>query len=213
MTRKAEETIALSLLESLPQSLLASIHDGLETAGERAWSETSNRDPGHVANALGQARHFHSNESFARALDMSKVPHNPLRGNDIIIGQIGPLLLGRFSTSNPKWSNAQRSTRRLELAAHNTWLERLFQPGFFDPQITDVRMAVFFVSVFSGSVRVSPERPLSVEIAVMDTKLSERLFCQSLPAFISRYAEPATQPDMALVRLKKAAKKQQDGQS
>lgn len=213
MTREAEAAIIHGLQENLPQSLLTAVHDGLVTAGEMAWSETSKRDSGHIANALGQARHFHSNESFARALDMSKVPHNPLRGNDIVIGQIGPLLLGRFSTSNPKWSNAPRSTRRRELAAHNAWLERLVQPGFFDPQITDVRMAVFFVSVFSGSVRVSPERPLSVEIAVMDTKLTERLFCESLPNFTSRYAEPVVQPDLAQVRLKTAAKKQQDRQA
>lgn len=213
MTREAEQKIVHTLLEHLPQSLLTAAHDGLVTAGERAWAENSKRDPGHLPNALGQARHFHSNESFDRTLDMAKVPHNPLRGNDIIIAQVGPLLLGRFATSNPKWSNARRSTRRLELAAHNRWLERLFQPGFFDPPATDVKMAVFFVSVFSGSVAVSPERPLTVEIAVMDTTLKERLFCESLPAFLSRYAEPVVQPDMAQVRLKKAAKKQQDGQA
>lgn len=213
MTREAEQTIVRTLQDRLPQGLLTAVQDGLVTAGEKAWAEASRRDPGHLPNALGQARHFHSNESFARALDMAKVAHNPLRGNDIIIAQVDSLLLGRFATSNPKWSNARRSTRRLELAAHNHWLERLFQPGFFDPPATNVTMAVFFVSVFSGSIAVSPERPLTVEIAVMDTTLKERLFCESLPAFLSRYAEPAAQPDMAQVRLKKAAKKQQDGQA
>lgn len=210
MTREAEQTIVEALLKHLSQGLCRGLEEGLVAAGERAHIETAKRHEGHLTHALGQARHFHSNELFAQALDVAKVEHNPLRGNDIIIGQVGSLLLGRFNTSNRKWNSARRSTRRLELASHNQWLERLVQPGLFGEQVSGTHIAVFFVSVFSSNVKVQPERPLSVEIAVMDTTLSERLFSEPLTAFLGRFAQPATQLDLARVRLKAAAKKQQD---
>ncbi len=139
--------------------------------------------------------------------------HNPLCGNDIIVAQVGSLLLGRFATSNRNWNNARRSTRRLELASHNQWLERLVQPALFGEQVSGTHIAVFFVSIFSSNVNIQPERPLSVEIAVMDTTLSERLFSEPLVMFLSRFAQPAEQPDHVRVSLKSAAKKQQDSHS
>lgn len=213
MTCEAEETILKTLVTHLPQGLCQGVEEGLVAAGERAWREASRHHEGHLPNALGQARHFHSNEQFALALSTAGVEHNPLCGNDIIVGHIGPLLLGRFATSNRKWVNARRSSRRLDLASHNQWLERLVQPGLFGEQARGAHIAVFFVSIFSGNIRVQPERPLSVEIAIMDTSLSECLFRESLPAFLSRFAQPAEQPDLVRVRLKAAAKKQQDSQS
>ena len=213
MTREAEQTIVDTLLTQLPQGLCRGIDEGLFAAGERAWLEASRHHKGHLPNALGQARHFHSNEQFAVALDVAGVQHNPLCGNDIIVAQIGSLLLGRFATSNRNWNNARRSTRRLELASHNQWLERLVQPGLFGEQLSGTHIAVFFVSIFSSNVNIQPERPLSVEIAVMDTTLSERLFSEPLAMFLSRFAQPAEQPDLVRVSLKSAAKKQQDSQS
>ena len=213
MTLEAEQTIVKALLHHLPQGLCRGLEEGLVAAGERAYSESARRHEGHLTHALGQGRHFHSNEAFAQALDIAGVEHNPLRGNDIIIGQIGSLLLGRFNTNNHKWNSARRSTRRLELASHNQWLERLLQPALFSEQLSQAHMAVFFVLVFSGSVKVHPERPLSVEIAVMDTTLSERLFSEPLSMFLNRYAQPVEQLDQARVRLKVAVKRQQDPQS
>jgi hypothetical protein len=213
VTREAEQTIVDALVTHLNQGLCQGLEEGLVAAGERAWLEASRRHEGHLPNALGQARHFHSNEQFALALGTAGVEHNPLCGNDIIVGHVGPLLLGRFATSNRKWNNARRSTRRLNLASHNQWLERLVQPGLFSEQARGAHIAVFFVSVFSGNVRVQPERPLTVEIAVMDTALSECLFRESLTTFLGRYAKPADQPDLVRVRLKAAAKKQQDSQA
>ncbi|SCZ64852.1 hypothetical protein [Thiohalomonas denitrificans] len=211
MGLQAEETIVDKLLTHLPHDLCHSIDDGLIVAGERAYRDSAHRHEGHISSFLGQARHFHSNEQFAFALDMAGIEHNPVRGNDIIIGQLGPLLLGRFATSSKTWNNAKRSKRRLDLASHNQWVERLFQPDMFGIPSTGPTMAVFFVSVFSGSVRVQPERPLSVEISVMNTMLSERLFSEPLTSFVTRYAQPAEQRDIAQVRLKQAVMK--DGKS
>lgn len=212
MARQAERLILDALLAHLPQGLCRAVEEGLTAAGERAWLEASKRHEGHRSNALGQARHFHSNEQFALALDTAGVEHNPLCGNGIIVGRVGTLLLGRFATSSRKWDNARRSARRLDLASHNQWLERLVQPGLFGEQVSGTHMAAFFVSVFSGSVRVQPERPLSIELAVMDTTLKECLFRESMPTFLARYAKPAEQPDLVRVRLKAAAKKQKDAQ-
>ncbi len=213
MTLEAEQTIVKALLQHLSQGLCRALEEGLFAAGERAYIESARRHEGHLPQALGQARHFHSNEAFAQALDIAGVEHSPLCGNDIIIGQVGSLLLGRFNTNNHKWNGARRSTRRLELASHNKWLERLHQPALFGEQISHAHMAVFFVSVFSGSVKVQPERPLSVEIAVMDTTLSERLFREPLSMLLNRYAQPVDQLDQVHVRLKAAVKRQQDPQS
>lgn len=213
MRRDVEEAIVETILKHLPQSLCHGLEEGLIAAGEMAYIESAKHHEGHLPNVIGQARHFRSNEQFSLSLDVAGIEHNPLRGNDIIIGHIGPLLLGRFNTSNHKWNNAKRSSRRLELANHNRWLEKLIQPSLFGGQIDNSHIAVFFVSVFSGSIRVRPEAPLSVEIAVMDTTLSEKLFSEPVSVFLQRYAQPVAQPDLAHVRLKVATKKKQSNQS
>jgi len=212
VTSQAEKTIVEALLKHLPKTLCHALDEGLSVAGARAYRDSKQRHEGHLPSVLGQARHFHSNEQFALALDVAGVQHNPLRGNDIIIGELGPLLIGRFCTHHSKWNNAKRSRRRLDVASHNQWLERLVQPGLFGEHFSGPKIAVFLVSVYSGNVHIQPEQPLSVEIAVLDTTLSERLFSEPLKAFLGRYALPAEQKDSARPRLKAAIKKQQDSQ-
>lgn len=212
MTSQAEKTIVETLLKHLPKTLCHGLDEGLLVAGARAYRDSRPRHEGHLPSVLGQARHFHSNEQFALALDIAGVPHNPLRGNDIIIGELGPLLIGRFCTHHHKWNNAKRSKRRLDVASHNQWLERLVQPGLFGEHSNGPKIAVFLVSVYSGDVRVQPELPLSVEIAVLDTTLSERLFSEPLKVFLGRYALPVEQEDSARPKLKAVIKKQQDWQ-
>jgi len=212
MNCEAEQGVVNSLLTHLGPALCQGIQEGLEAAAKMAWLEAKSHHQGTLSCALGQARHFHSNEQFTIALDAAGVPHNPLRGNDIVIGQCGPLLLGRFQTRQQGWNNARRSSLRLKLAAHNEWLERLVQPGLFEQRLDTAHIAVFFVSVFSGSIALQPDRLSSVEIAVMDTKLSERLFSEPVIQFLGRYAQPADQEDLVRVRLKKSARKQQDSQ-
>lgn len=212
MTSQAEKTIADALLKHFPKSLCHGLEEGLVAAGVRAYRDSAQHHKGHLPSVLGQARHFYSNEQFAVALDVAGVAHNPLRGNDIIIGELGPLLIGRFCTHHRKWNNAKRSKRRLDVASHNQWLERMVQPGLFGEQSKGPQIAVFLVSVYSSDVRIQPELPLSVEIAVLDTTLSERLFSEPLNTFLGRYALPAKQEDSARPRLKAAIKKQQDSQ-
>lgn len=212
VTSQAEKTIVDSLLKHFPKALCHSLEEGLVAAGARAYRDSAQRHEGHLASVLGQARHFHSNEQFALALDMAGIAHNPLRGNDIIIGEQGPLLIGRFCTRHSKWNNAKRSKRRLEVASHNQWLERMVQPGLFSEPSTGPQIAVFLVSVYSSNIRIQPECPLSVEIAVLDTTLCERLFSEPLSVFLGRYAQPVEQQDIARVQLKTVVKKQQDSQ-
>lgn len=212
VTSQAEKTIVDALLKHFPKALCHGLEEGLVASGARAYRDSAQRHEGHLPSVLGQARHFHSNEQFALALDMAGVAHNQLRGNDIIIGELGPLLIGRFCTHHCKWNNAKRSKRRLDVASHNQWLERMVQPGLFGEHAKGPQIAVFLVSVYSSDVRIQPELPLSVEIAVLDTTLSERLFSEPLTSFLGRYAQPADQQDIARVRLKTVVKKQQDSQ-
>jgi hypothetical protein len=211
MSATAQKAIIDPLTTHLSRELCAGIEEGLIAAGRQAHLETASAHAGHRAHSLGQQRHFRSNEQFSTALTGAGIAHNPVCGNDIIIGNVGPLLLGRFATSSKTWNNARRSKQRLNLAEHNRWLERLIQPDFLgQPVITHPTMVVFFVSIYSGSIHVQPEMPLAVEIAVMDTELRTQLFHESIPAFISRFAEPVVQADNVRVHLKVAKKEQQE---
>ncbi|MFP5336959.1 MAG: hypothetical protein ACLGIW_00430 [Gammaproteobacteria bacterium] len=213
MNKTVEDSLVETLLAHLPRDLCMSLDDGFSSAARRAFSDTAQRHDGHRASCLGIARHQHQNEVFAQALDASSIPRNPLRGNDIIVGQVGPLLLGRFSVSSSTWNNVRRSQRRLNLAQSNLWLERLVQPELFGQiwPVEEARVAVFFVSVFSGSLAVQPEQPLAVQIVVPDSSLTSQLFCEPLSQFAARFALPAPQEDMARPRLKKAAEKTKTG--
>jgi hypothetical protein len=101
----------------------------------------------------------------------------------------------------------RRSKRRLEIANHNLWLERLVQPFLFDEEAGAQRVAVFFVTVFSGSLLIHPEAPVSIEIVVPDTSLRAVLFNEPVDVFVRRYAQPAVQEDNAKPRLKKPGQK------
>lgn len=213
MNKTVEDNLIQTLVTYLPRDLCMAIEDGLNSASLRAFTDTAQRDVGHRASCLGISRHQQQNEAFALALDSNRIARNPLRGNDIIVGRVGPLLLGRFSVNSSNWNNVRRSQRRLNMAQSNLWLERRVQPELFDQTRPgeEARLAVFFVSVFSGSLAIQPEQPLAIQIAVPDSSLTSRLFCEPLSKFAARFNDAAAQEDKARPRLKKAAEKKNTG--
>lgn len=212
MDMEAKGALADALVELIPREFCAALDDGLRAATKRAHAEAAARDEGHRSSVLGQARHFHQNEAFALALDACGIRRNPIKGNGIVVGDLAPAYFARFSISNPTWNRVRRSAQRLKMSRKNLWLQELVQPGLFEAsQLIEGQITVFFVSVFSGSLKVQPDAPVSIDIVVPDVTLSERLFSESLTAFLGRYAEPAQQTDIAHVRLKEVAQKRQTG--
>src|SRR5690606_11331404 len=66
-------------------------------------------------------------------------------------------------------------------------------------------ICVFFVAVFSGSRTVSPEAPMSIEIAVPAQDMKSWLFRENLIAFLDRYEEVQEnneQVDLAVPKLR-----------
>lgn len=207
MDTEAKGALADALVELIPRELCMAIDDGFRSAIKRAFSEAEARDEGHRSSVLGQSRHFYQNEAFALALDTCGVRRNPIKGNGIVVGDLSPLYLARFSIANPTWNRVRKSAQRLEMARKNLWLQELVQPGLFESaQPVDGLITVFFVSIFSGSLKVHPEVPMSIDVVVPDVSLSERLFSEDLTTFLARYAEPAKQFDNAQVKLKEVAR-------
>lgn len=213
MSKQSDIAITNALLKYIPQSLCNAVQDGLIEASRRAYDRCKGMDEGHLKSALGQLRHFYSNELFALALASAGIKHNQVRGNDIIVGTSGPLLLSRFNTTDPRWRNAARSKRRLELADRNQWLEALIQPGLFSQAISQAEMAVFFVASYSTRFPRHHEPPISIDIAVMDTQLSESLFKESLHVFKARYNAAPAQPDKVVPKLKSVVHEKKEGSS
>jgi hypothetical protein len=214
MDKEAADALAQTLVAQIPREFCVALDEGFRAAAKRAYTEAASRDEGHRSSALGQGRHFQQNEAFALALDASGIRRNAIKGNGIIVGDLAPLYLARFSIANPTWNRVRKSAQRLEMARKNLWLQEIVQPGLFEAtQPIEGQITVFFVTAFSGSMKVQPDVPVSIDIVVPDVSLGERLFGESLSAFLARYAEPVKQPDMAHVRLKDVAQRRQTGGS
>lgn len=198
------------LLKSIPRDLIMGIEEGLIIGALRAYDASADMDPGHRANALGQNRHFKMNEGFYEALLTGGASPGPLRGNNIVTGHSGNFVLGRFNISAGVWNNGRRSNLRRQLSLANLAMEPLVQPGLFSQILPLNDLVVFFVSCFSGSLYYQPEKPVSIEIAVPDSKMEGWLFRESLPMFLKRYNVDSKQIDTAIPVLKSGIIKKLD---
>lgn len=194
------------LVSNLPRDLLLRIEENLMAGAGSAYFAARGMNEGHLANVVGQMRHFHMNEQFADALSAGDACPSPLKGNGLVVGRVGPLRLGRFNSRIGPWNNARRSTQRRLLAAANLSIEPLVNFGLFDEDENVVvsEATVFFVGVFSGSLAYSPDRPLTIDIAVPDSQLTGWLFKEPVAQFVNRYNATHTQIDNAKPLLKSA---------
>jgi hypothetical protein len=166
-------------------------------------------DDGHLPHVVGQLRHFHMNESFHRALEFGSASPSAIRGNGIIIGRTGIFTLSRFNIPAGFWNNGRRSNTRKQMSAANKAIEPLVQPELFNDYQPPADAVAFFVACFSGSLKVQPEAPVSIQIAVPDRNMRGWLFREEVSAFLKRYEQQvATQDDLAVPKLKKSIGKQ-----
>lgn len=115
--------------------------------------------------------------------------------------------LARFNIQEGFWINGRRSQTRRQMSLANEAIEPLVQPSLFAPQLAPPDAVAFFVGCFSGSLSVSPHRPVSIQIAVPDRSMKGWLFKEPLHEFVQRYDAPVpAQEDLARPSLKKTSK-------
>lgn len=195
-------TIQDLLVENIPRELVLSLEEAFEAASARALDASLGMRDGHLANVLGQMRHFHLNEAFADALENAGASPTPVIGNSLVVGQVGIFRIARFSVNHGIWYNARRSRLRRKLAEINRSIEQLVQPGLFEHSGPATEATVFIVTLFSGSTSHLPERPIDIQLAVPDSKMDQWLYCESISKFAQAYSEPIAQQDEAIPTLK-----------
>lgn len=199
------DDVAAYLCAYMPRSLVQSVLQGLAAGATRGYAAAKHMQEGHRPHALGTMRHFHMNETFSDALLAAGVKTTPLQGNRVIVGEVGPIRIGRFNLSQGIWNNARRSKSRRVMSMANAAVEANIHGDLFGdpPEVSTI--SVFFVGVFSGNRNVSPEAPLAIEIAVPAQDMRSWLFREDLTTFLDRYSEVQgneEQIDLAVPKLR-----------
>ena len=211
MSRLTLDTIPGLLQRDLPRELILTVEKNLIAGAQLAYAASQGINEGHLPHAVGQSRHFRMNEAFHSALEISGASPTPIRGNDIVIGQSGIFRLARINTRGVFWNNARRSLTRRQMSLANAAIEPLVQPGLFNQYSSPSEAVAFFVACFSGSLRIQPDAPVSIQIAVPDRDMRDWLFREPLNMFLERYEQkPAAQDDLAKPQLKKIRKQGSD---
>lgn len=207
-----QDTIDDLLVRNIPRELVMGLEEAKLVGAQRAYAAARGMDDGHLPSVVGQLRHFHMNESFHRALAVGGASPSPLRGNQIVTGRAGIFTLARFNTKYGVWNSGRRSETRKQMSLGNAAIEQLVQPGLFLDYVPLSNAVVFLVACFAGSLRVQPETPVSIQIAVPDRRMESWLFREPIDLFIKRYDEGPTtaQDDLAMPKLKKNIGKEQD---
>lgn len=211
-----DNDIASLIMEDLSKDTLMAIEDAFNAGAKQAYNDSSKASKGHLANLMGQNRHFFMNETFHAALTSSSVRVNPLAGNSIVVGEVGKLRLVRMNIPQGRWEQARKSRLRKELVKTNKMLLDCYQVNLFEEntsiecQYENIEsLAVFFIAYFNGYISEDAKTPYSIEIVVPDHQCRTLLFRENINSFQERYNVAAIeQEDKAFPKLKeKIAKK------
>lgn len=200
----ADGTQAIQALvtSNLPRELLLAVEDALTAGAARAYAAAVGMDDGHLPHVLGQLRHFHMNEAFHRALASVGASPTAIQGNALVVGRCGIFGLGRFNTPLGVWNLGRRSTIRRQMSQANSVIERLVHPDIFSPSVVPTEAAAFFVSVFSGSPRVSPDVPQAIYLTVPTKDMRGFVYRENLRVLLDQVDQPSSQVDRAKPQLK-----------
>jgi len=207
MSDHPQDSVEGLLLESLSRDLVLAVDEAMHAGALRAHEMSEGMNDGHRANALGQNRHFKMNETFHMALQAAGTAPSSIKGNDIIVGQAGMFRLARFNIPEGFWINGRRSQLRKQMSLANQALEPLVQDDLFDTYQRPASAVAFFVSVFSGSLKVSPQAPNYVAIAVPNRDMTGWLFREPLRVFAARFDAAPKQVDNVKPTLKARIRK------
>jgi hypothetical protein len=211
MSSSSRHSIPSLLIANLPRELILGVEESFIVGAQRAFKAAAGMDEGHLPSIVGQLRHFHMNEAFHRVLLASESSPSSIRGNNVVTGRAGIFTLARFNIKTGLWANGRRSQIRKQMSVANLAMEPLVQPGLFSEFVPPSEGVVFFVACFSASLKVQPDVPSSVHIAVPDRNMSGWLFREPVGAFLKRYdVEPETQQDSVIPTLKRGVAKALD---
>lgn len=206
------ESLPSLLIRNIPRELVLAVEEAMAVGAMRAYSVAQDMNEGHLPHVVGQLRHFHNNESFHKALAVSGASPSPLCGNRIVTGRSGIFTLARFNARLGDWNSCRRSKMRKSLSMANAAIESLVQPGLFEEYCGATDAVAFFVACFSDSLKYMPQAPVSVQIAVPDSRMEGWIFRESTDAFIKRYDSILSQDDLAMPRLKVARRHKKENE-
>lgn len=205
----SQKAILKLLVTTLPRDLVLAVQDALEDGFKAAFEATKGSHEGHRANELGNARHFRASEAFHEVLTTHGAAPTPLRGNDLVVGQIGGLKIARFNVRVGPWYNARRSRKRMALVQGNAFIAEIVQGSLFETGAVPNEGVVFFVAEFGET---PDARPLDILIAVPAPGMKTWLYCEPISKFLQAYNEPSQQDDQAKPVLKPSVKKRKDNE-
>lgn len=202
-----QEKIAEILLESVPRELLLSFERLCPAVLERALRIGEMFDTGHRNSVTGHSRHFGLNEALSLAFDDCGIPHNPLRGNGIVVGRVDLCAIARVHMNSFKWDNSRRSKSKVKLCAPNRTVASMVQPDWIQNQnpMPIETITLFLVTQGDGSAI----NPCQIFLVVPDETMDLRnpIFSESLDVFVRRY-QPAQDVTRTEPKLKPGVKKQ-----
>ncbi|KKF88531.1 hypothetical protein XY58_08620 [Stenotrophomonas maltophilia] len=210
LSANGHENIAELLSSQLDRGLLLDLQRLVLRALEEAVEASARFAMGHRPTAEGLLRHLILNEAMERGLAEAEVPRTPLRGNAIMVGQVGIVTLGRVHMGNGKWNNAKRSKGKVKLCRNNDVVRRLVKPDLFsDVRVADVREVAVFLVTEAGQGDADARIYLVVPDETMDLK--NCVFKEEMSLFLQRYAKPSDVEDRVGPKLKSGIKKKRDG--
>lgn len=204
--------IAELLVDQVSRDLVMGIEDALNAGARRGYIAGAKMDTGHKAAAVGQMRHFHSNEAFRDALEAAGANPTNLKGNQIVVGQSGMFSIARFH-SDIGIQGGKKSKARARMSEVNKVMEELVLPDLFQPRRVATNACVFFMSSSNKHYNGQDNQPplSGIEIGVPSPDMQGWLFHEPIEIFLRRYeAIEPVQQDNLTVRLKKDAKKRDD---
>ncbi len=210
LSASGTENIAELLSSQLDRGLLLDLQRLVLRALERAQEASADFAIGHRPTAEGFLRHLILNEAMERGLAEADVPRTPLKGNSIMVGQVGIVTLGRVHMGSGKWNNARRSKGKVKLCRNNDVVRRLVEPDLFsDVRVDDVHQVAVFLVTETGRGEASARIYLAVPDETMD--LRNCVFKEEVSLFLQRYAKPTDVVDKVGPKLKSGIKKKRDG--
>ena len=195
------ENIGKFLATHIPKEFLLQVESFFQAALEKAAAEGRRAASGHRSTVTGVLRHFDLNEALEQTFTELGIPHSALRGNSIMVGQLGPVTIARFHKGTGAWNNSRRSAGKVKLCDKNVVASLMIQPDFLRGgalQLSEV--TCFLVTEHDGGSDEVGAIYLIVPNLEMD--LRSPLFRESLPAFLQRYEVASEIVDTAFAKLK-----------
>jgi len=200
------------IMQYIPRDVLMACEDACFNGDEKGRIQATAFAKGHRPSAVGQNRHFFTNEAFYEALLVHGANPTPLRGTQVVVGQLGIFKIARVNVPGHKWSSGfKRSATRQQLSQINVELKRMFvQPDLFDQATEPTGGTIFIVGVLDGQDKNGMSQLTQVMLALPSPDMQSFLYVSTISKFLDLYDHPdnIAQTDNAKPKLKEQPKKQ-----